>query len=371
MKKFALILFFGGMGLALFAQSYVVPVTENYQPKNQGFYFVLPKTLLKVDVVIEAELKIQGPFTDFAEQLLGLNVVNNTQTNYKLKKVTLDYAEVPDSNRSFFIELSKKQNSAEFLKEMLTLKPDVFKTFDSTNFSYQPKEIEYPEFFKRYTEFSMVEKIDTIWKTVIIDSVKTLQPTFKKSVVTKPVSQKAQEAANFILQIRQNRYDLLSGSQEVAYSKETMEYLIKELTALENNHQDLFTGITILQEEVHTLYIDPANINENQEIDLFGLDKNLGFSTQLYPDKKKNYSLRFDKLLNPEPFRRFASNTDPKKPAPAGIPVLKAVPVNISLINNKNTLLSFDIYPIYQFGILSTLNMDSGGFDLRNFGFIY
>jgi len=371
MKKITLILFFWGMSLALFAQFYVAPITENYQPKNQGFYFVLPKTLLKVDVVIEAELKIQGPFTDFAEQLLGLNVINNTQTNYKLKKVTLDYAVVPDSNRSFFIELSKKQNSAEFLEKMLTPKPDVFKAFDTPNFSYQSKEVEYPEFFKRYTEFSMVERIDTVWKTVMIDSIETLQPTFKKSVVTKPVSQKAQEAANFILQIRQNRYDLLSGSQEVAYSKETIEYLINELTALENNHQDLFTGITILQEEVHTLYIDPANINENQEIDLFGLDKNLGFSTKLYPDKKKNYSLRFDKLLNPEPFHRFAANTDPKKSAPTGVPILQAVPTNISLINNMNTLISFGIYPIYQFGILSILNIDSGDFDLRNFGFIY
>src|SRR5574344_1130656 len=97
MKKIIFSSLLLGIVLSCFSQYNVISTSKSYIPKNQGFFYNLPKTVLQVKVTVNAELKIQGPFSEFAEQLLGLkNIVNQTQTVYKLQNIELSYAEMPD-----------------------------------------------------------------------------------------------------------------------------------------------------------------------------------------------------------------------------------------------------------------------------------
>lgn len=370
MKKISILSILVLYTFSCWAQLNVIPTSKSYIPKKQGFFYSLPKTVLKVNVTVNTELKIQGPFSDFAEQLLGLkNIVNQTETSYKLKNIELDYAEIPDDKQCYFVELSKDQIKNNFLDKLLNQHSNPFKTFSDTNYEYIQNYKEYPAFFQRYADISILEKVDTIWESVIVDSIETLRPIFKKSMVTKPLSLKAQEAANTILEIRQNRYNILSGDQEVAYSKETIEYLVKELEDLENNYQDLFTGITIIQEETYTLFIYPENINNKKQIVLFGLDEKQGFSKRGYLENSKNYILSFQKMTNTDQLNEY--NTKKSHSKTNGYTILNACPTNLLLINNDKIIKTFSNIPIYQFGIQNTYKPNLNNLKINRYGFIY
>ena len=65
----------------------------------------------------------------------------------------------------------------------------------------------------------------------------------KRTMVEKSPEQKAREAADFISKIKEDRFNLLTGYQEVSYNQETLEYMDTQLKLLEKEYMKLFTGI--------------------------------------------------------------------------------------------------------------------------------
>ena len=60
------------------------------------------------------------------------------------------------------------------------------------------------------------------------------KPIIKRTLVTKTSQQRAEEAADYILKFRMKRYELITASQEIAYSKEAIEYMNEQLVKMEN-----------------------------------------------------------------------------------------------------------------------------------------
>ncbi|HNY02659.1 MAG TPA: DUF4831 family protein, partial [Bacteroidales bacterium] len=132
------------------------------------------------------------------------------------------------------------------------------------------------ELFKYSADISVFEKVDTIIRKINIDTMTVERQYYKRTMVEKSPEQKAKEAADFISKIKENRFNLLSGTQEVNYNRETLEYMDDQLGHMEKEYLNLFTGITIHKALTFTYKYIPVPNQINTEIPIFRFQPSKG-----------------------------------------------------------------------------------------------
>ena len=92
-------------------------------------------------------------------------------------------------------------------------------------------------------------------------------------MVEKTPDQKAKDAADFIIKVKENRFNLISGFQEVNYDKETFKYMNEELGKMENEYRKLFTGIIFTKKITYSFAYLPEQSIPVDTIPLFKFSK--------------------------------------------------------------------------------------------------
>lgn len=363
MKKILIILlFFAGVStVCAQKQVYKVPTDSYLTLSNNAFCYMLPTTAVKVDVTVVKVREIKGYYAEDAEKLLGLtNIISENKTYYQLKDVSISTEVVPDPTQRYAVEPSPNQvkngnHISSLFKHNQQSVPVVFEQ------SYTTEKTDIPDFYKNYANVSFTETEDAFVETKIINGVVTQVPANHTKIVNKTASQKVQEAADQITQIRKQRNTLIAGEQEIPYSDQTLRLMIDELNQAENNYLDLFRGIS-LKDEIHYTFLVTPTGDEN-DVNIFFFDSNHGFSTEATQEDNA-YSLHF----TPQMDNRYQLQQDPKK-ANNGYRIRTAIPVLIGL-KHENTNHVFGIYPMLQWSAIKTLpaNIDT---NIEEIGFIY
>jgi len=258
----------------------VVKVSNRQEPSDKnGFYYALPRTFIKVDVVVNKTEQIKGPYAEFAEKYLGMsNVIKNNSTSYEISEYNLSTFTEPDPQQFYFIELkgacpeacNRFKLSLDESGMIISTRscPDTL-TSKNPVYSFEEESNVYPDIFKSYTDLNLFEKVDTIIEKVNTDSATIEKMTFKRSLVAKTPEQKAKDAADFIIKVKDNRFNLISGFQEVNYDKETFKYMNEELEKLENEYRKLFTGIIFTKKINYSFIYLPATGVPSDSVPLF------------------------------------------------------------------------------------------------------
>ena len=287
MVQFALVCTVLGQINALRIDNNAAPQTK------EGIFYSLPRTVVKINVKIDRIENYRGPYSDFALRFLGLkNVISSNSIDYKVSEITITTYPEPDPDQYYFIELGDKISKGE-KAGMLSLSdagvilgthPQSIDT--SGNFVRQTKLPEespadadkdaFGELFKYSADVSIFEKVDTIIRKINIDTVTVERQYFKKTIVEKSPEQKAKEAADFISKIKDNRYTLISGQQEVNYNQETLEYMDVQLKTMEKEYLKLFTGISLHKSMSFSYKYIPVPNQINTEIPIFKFLKSKG-----------------------------------------------------------------------------------------------
>lgn len=329
--------------------------TANTQP-NSGVLYTLPKTALRVNVSISKEIKMKGPYADFAEKLLGLkNVISSNQTSYRITDISLDPFSIQDTSHQYLITISKNPFHRHFDRYLFNSNGQLLaynskvagiddKKLVSAKANITNSNANYPNFFQLYADASQIEKIDTVYETIKTDTITMSKPIIKRTLVTKTVEQRAVEAADYILKFRMKRYELISASQEIPYSKDAIEYMNNQLLKMENDYLELFVGISRFENIQTTYTVVPNATLDNRTIPLFGFSETSGIVD--YNDSKANkYSLSF------EPSTKQVEDS-------VHLPRLNQIPyrfpdiVNVFVNINGERLSDFFQLPIYQYGIV-------------------
>lgn len=377
MKKSLVIAFiFAGIFGTAAAQSAVYQLHTNQAQEelpllNNGFFYTLPKTAFQVNVVVTRTNEIKGYFSEYADKLLGLNnVTTSNRTLYKLKSVSITPISLPDTNAIFYAELSPKQLKNGFLNQILQQKTEQKPTI--FNEKFQPTTTQLPDFFKNYSVLTYKEEEDSYVETQIVDGVVTEVPVNRTKKVTKSVEEKAQEAADFIIKIRNDRYDLTAAAQEVPYSKEAFEFLVNELNKWEKNYLDLFTGIAVEDDLSYTFVVVPKS-SEEETIPLFSVNPQTGFSRTIAQKGTENYSLKCSPLMSYEKKNQFMGTISKheKYRSKNGYCIRRAAPAQVVLLHNNVEILPFGIFSIAQFGEIETLPSHCNDFDISAFAIFF
>ncbi len=280
------------MTCTLFAQFNVLHIDNNAAPQTKdGVFYSLPRTVVKVDVKIDRMENYKGPYADFALRLLGLkNVVAENTVDYKISSISITTYPEPDPDQYYFVELGEKVSKGESgilsLSDAGVILGTLPGNLDTTGrVMIVPKPEEpgagtdkdaFGELFKYSADVSVFEKVDTIIRKINIDTMTVERQYYKRTMVEKSPEQKAKEAADFISKIKENRFNLISGTQEVNYNRETLEYMDNQLKTMEKEYLKLFTGISLHKSLNFSYKYIPTPNQINTEIPIFKFLKSKG-----------------------------------------------------------------------------------------------
>lgn len=239
--KFALVLmaltFVGGQLQAQFTTTFA----KNVNPGQQnGVYYSLPQTMLKLDFIIE-EVKLEkGPLSDYASNYFEMeDIVEYETTEYKLLDVKMSTVSSPDPNALFFVTMAGTRGA-------------------KTQFDVLPNGI--------IRSVGIGNAADAVVEVPSL--VREPQPSLRDEdevsegfmpliLAGKSNSQMAKEVADKIVEIRKAKFYLISGDVEMASNPETFNTMYKKLDAMEKEYTGLLLGKREGKKVVRTVYVIP------------------------------------------------------------------------------------------------------------------
>jgi len=271
-KIFIICVLFASFLLIRCSSIRVVHIDKDKVPeKTQGHYYALPQTVLIINVSVKKTDKIKGPYASYASKYLGLtNVITQSTTSYDISEISINTYVEPDPDQYYFIKTKGKFhdiiNYLEFNEAGLInsinepSNNNASNTSSLINDDNTNQQIEL--FAKLSAENNLYEKVDTIIEKVNLDTITIEKKILKKTLVEKSMEQKSKDAADFLMQLKEAKYHLLNGYNEVNYTKESIEYMNTQLDKMENEYLTLFAGLTV----THNLKFSYTYVPDENEI---------------------------------------------------------------------------------------------------------
>ncbi len=269
-----LFLFFATVAQAQVMVTKVAP--DDAQPAGEGFFYTLPKTVLRVDLVLEKIDRIPGPLASFASDFLGVDdVIKNKQLEYRLLESSVVVMAMPDIDQMYYVKLPEEKGKDErmlsfHLSEIGALvsvndaeaKPVMMSTdqIDQTIMFQEGSDT-----FSYMAAYNKKKKQDTILRKITIDTVTINRFLFKSSWVDKSEKERAEEAAQQITKIREARFNLLTGYHEVNFG-ESIRYMDGNLLQMEKEYLQLFVGKESSTIVSQTIYYTPRKGDRQAQI---------------------------------------------------------------------------------------------------------
>lgn len=310
--------------LALFVASCssynVIHVEADNKPVDaEGIFYALPRNVVTIDIEVEEVRFIAGPYASYASKYLGIkDALLNTTTNFELSDIKINTYSEPDPDQYYFVDLSNYGGYKAKSMMMSMSKSGLIQDLNANSDLQLEKEkrehnakseIDYSETFKYFAGANLVEKIDTIVEQVILDSTTVERMHLKRSLVEKSIEQKAKEASELLMKIKAQRFDIITGAQEVAYSGETVAYMSEELAKMEQEYMKLFTGIVQRETLKFRYYYLPESHVFSASIPLFKFSKFLGIVKETNSEGQMVY-IHVDRARTTSTLEKFVNYTD-------------------------------------------------------------
>lgn len=257
--------------------------------ESNSLVYALPELKLKVEVWIEKTDFLKGPYSAYANKMLGIDeYIEYNSSTYKIKNIKLSTEFVPDPNQLYSIKLGESSGKSEKSRFLKLEESGLFgglgqlenKEDGKTNLVFE-KIKQGNRSFNYYADANLVEKVDTIIRRVDIDTATIEKATLKRYSVEKDIATRAQDAATYLMEIRKNRFELISGYNEVAYSSGTLQFMSDELKKMEDDYLALFAGKQLISDQYYIFYFTPQSDQPNiiAPVFKFSEESGLGYLT--------------------------------------------------------------------------------------------
>jgi len=255
-------------------QIIVSPAKAGKSSESAGFYYALPQNYVQLDFVIEKTRRYKGPYAEYAARILGTDyVVKQDEVAYQIVDVIISTYTEPDPTAYYFVEFDER-NSKDVRTLAFSMLPDgIILGVDDTEkdparlTSHIEKTLvsaDDTRHFNYYAERNLYQRVDTIVRTITIDTTTIRRNILQSSWVDRNPEQKARAAADQIHKIREARYNLISGYQEINYGQ-SIVYMDQQLQQLEEEYLSLFLGKEVRSLEEKRFYFLPSKDNSETQ----------------------------------------------------------------------------------------------------------
>lgn len=268
MKKLLLILSLF-VSLSVEAQ-YVATYGGTVASQNDGFYYFMPRTVIKLAVTIEETQYHIGPYAEFASEMLGTtNYIKENKTETVVKSIDIQLGNEPDTESSCFIEFDEKGKDPvpNFILDYDGMLIAVGYNSIPEGYNIEKNPIVYDnDEQKPQASVSFIDIFDELEESDDADEGEG------KKAPKKPTKKDwAKVAIDRITKIKSAYFDLVSGVNETNYGN-TISFMADNMQNLENEYLNLFKGKTTKVTYKRYFYIKPGNNEGNSNISLGKLE---------------------------------------------------------------------------------------------------
>lgn len=227
----------------------VVEYKPTLEPTSNSFYYALPRTTFKVDIEFVRTTRIAGPYHNYAEKYLSIeNALAKDSISWKISDISIGTTNEADPDHYYVVESSAKDISYNNLFEM-SEQGLIIDLSAQRSGLYSSKYIENRASMETpFKDLSVVENFgtvkDTLYRLVFRDTAFVKTPLIKYQVEQKGIDKKANEAALFIFELREKRFELITGNSENVPEGIAMKAALDEISRLEEAYLSLFVGKT-------------------------------------------------------------------------------------------------------------------------------
>ena len=229
------------MGSQLHAQ-FSTTFAKNVNPGQQnGMYYSLPQTMLKLDFTIEEIRLEKGPLSDYASNYFEMeDVVEYETTEYKLCDVEMSTVACPDPNALFFVTLNSVRGGSKIQFDVLP--NGIIHSVGVGNDTEKEEQMSAP--VQARPHCCHEESASGEGFVGLLSAGKTN-------------AQLAKEVADKIAEIRKAKFYLMSGDVEMASNPETFNAMYKKLDTMEKEYTSLLLGKRVAKKVMKTVYVIP------------------------------------------------------------------------------------------------------------------
>ena len=331
-------------------------LNSNSDIKKTGFVYTLPKTELNIEFEIVKTKYFKAPFSDYSEEYLGFNnVIAKNKIKYEISSINVKPVLVNDTSQTYFVTgKAKAFKTYNYFDNTMVLQ-SINKNIEEskrTSYNYKmPQNItedkHYIPFIDITTRPLVIEKNDTIWKNILVDSIYKRVPKINKAIAPSTAKDQAFNASKFIFKIRKRRLRILAGMDKKYPKGDALKKIIKELNELEQSYIELFTGKTISDTIIYTAKLIPSKDTTMLNINF---DEKNGFSS----NANSKIIINISKANENEILRKIATKEKTNNQFTYRIPEN----ANLEIEFNKNIIYNTQI-PVSQYGYINYLNKNT------------
>lgn len=351
MKRFVIIVLVSIHVLVLSAQrditneAEVRPVSKNLVFNGSQIVYALPKNIIRIEISVKSTEYAKGPYAGYAEKFLNISegVIVTDRSFFEISDVKMHRYSVVDSSRHFAISKINPFNI-----------PEIQLNSDGVIIAYNASErvngysietcaskniigsTEMTPFLDLGVKPFLIEKSETLYKTVKTDTSETQVPYTQKKMTATTTERDADEAAAFIRKLRKRRLKLLLGTAEGINQVEghALEIMIKELEGLERSYLELFIGKEQSCEYKYYFEFEPSDDALQEQKVLCWFSETNGVSLLKTDGKKGKYDqvVISSKLLGTMQKPRIeVIDSDGKNPEPIKYGLYYRIPGRVAL----------------------------------------
>ncbi len=344
MVRMILVLAFAMMPLAALAAK---------QSDPEGYVtYSLPSTVIVLDVEAVQECFYAGPYAKYAEKYLGIKARQKDETSYQITSVGVTPLVEADLSRRYSVAVKKGALDASVMK----LSAAGLVSFAGSNEGNEVK-WRFPlkgerDFSGRGVSSNLKSEATTLYRNQKKESEYSRVSFQQNMLVEKTLEQKAAEAAQMILRIREQRLQIVTGDTDATYSGEAMGAAIDELTRLEREYMSLFVGYSEGQVRKMSFEVIPSAEKESQMYVAFRISDTAG----LVPADNLSGRPVVMELIPQEVAEPELSGTV----NPKGVNVNCLIPAFCTLkLREGSELLVQTRIPVYQLGRMSSMPVNT------------
>lgn len=338
---------------------HVIHVSNNQTSEENGLFYFLPRTVVVANVTIKKTTLIPGPLYEYADSYLGYVGISEKQEKYELQEIKLSTRSEPDPEQLYFIELKNKQQVLlEYDKMGIIRKINETSSQEEINAresALQNEKTEKENRDKNITLINLKEKLDTIYtRQILEDGVVIENRQIQRVMIKSSKQESARDAIKMINDIRSQKYQLISYSDELAYPAATLEVMLKELDKLEKEYLNLFLGTSEIQTQTYQFEFIPHADKKNIQ-PFFKFSSNKGINDSLKLIMETVFIQQEPLNITQDAFKFIsAQKTNKKANKFNGIVYRIPEPILFKIILN-NQVITKQVFSVSQLGVLYSL----------------
>ena len=232
----------------------------------------LPQTRLYFEVELTRTVVKKGPYAEFANRMLGLqNVPQKDSETWQIKSIQISDQQEVDNKQLYavtFVDYPENMDKLfRFTKDGLLMDLNVSNIL--INSHTQGISSDDFKFINISVRGTTVEKVDTVYKTILTDTAFVRIPVLQRNVMSKTTETQAQEAAQQIFNIRKTRLDILTGNTDYHPDGAALKLVFQTLDQQEEQLLSLFNGAKIDSRQVMTYSVLPEKAATTDDLFYF------------------------------------------------------------------------------------------------------